>query len=86
MEGRHTIFFTLLNPFLEYSGEEHDDYFSRSRKVHYVSNKHFQDAVYWVKLSRAQDHGLRFWETKSNAKILDNPVLIDCIYTVTSQT
>ena len=37
-----------------------------------------QDAVCWVKLSRAQEQGLRFWQTKSNAIIVHNHVLADC--------
>ena len=56
------------------------------RKVHYHSNwKHDQETVYCVKLSRAQDQGLRFWQTKSGAIIVHNPVPADCIYRVTSQ-
>ena len=36
-----------------------------SRKVHYHSSwKHDQDVVYCEKLSRAQDQGLGFWQTK----------------------
>ena len=43
--------------------------FSVPRKVHYHSNWKFtQDAVYWIKLSRARQQGLRFQQTKSNAQ------------------
>ena len=54
-------------------------------KVHYQSNwKHDKDGVYWEKLSRAQDQGLRFWQTKSNAITVHNLVPADCIYKVIS--
>ena len=43
------------------------------------------DAVYWIKLSRAQDQGLRFWQTKSFAIITNTTVPGDCIDRVTSQ-
>ena len=57
-----------------------------SKKVRYHSNwKRNQDAVYCVKLSRAQDQGFRFWQTKSRAIIVHNPVPADCIYRVISQ-
>ena len=58
---------------------------SRDRKkVHCVSNvKHVQDAVYWITLSRAQDHGSRFWQTKSNAIIVQSPVPANCVNMVT---
>ena len=45
-----------------------------------------QDAVYWIKLSRAQDQGLRFWKTKSIAIIVHHLVPGDCTYRVNSQT
>ena len=55
-------------------------------RVHYHSNwKHTQDAAYWFKLSRAQDQELRYWQTKSNATIVHNSVLADCIDKVISQ-
>ena len=47
------------------------------QKVHYHSHwKHHQDAVYWVKLSRAQDQGLQ---------CNSGPVPADCICRVISQ-
>ena len=54
--------------------------------MHYHSNwKHDKDTVYWVKLSRAQDQGLQFWQTISNAIIVHDPVPADCIYRVITQ-
>ena len=56
------------------------------KKVHYHCNwKRDQDAVYRVKLSRAQDQGLRFWQTKSRAIIVHYLVPADCNYRVISQ-
>ena len=70
-EGRQTIFFTPLNPYGEIPDEDAStDDPSVTRMVHYHSNwKCTQDAISCVKLSRAQDQGLRFWETKSKAII-----------------
>ena len=54
--------------------------------MHYHSSwKSNQDAVDWVKLSRAQEEGLRFWQTKSHATFVHNPVPADCICRVISQ-
>ena len=53
--------------------EPRDDY-TVPREVH------DQDAVYWITLSRAQDQGLRFWQTKSKAIIVHNLVPTDCIF------
>ena len=48
--------------------------------VHYHSNwKRNQSAVCWAKLSRAQDQGLHFWQTKSHTIIEHSPVPADCI-------
>ena len=64
-KGRQSVFFTPLNPFGGDSDEEEprDDY-TILPKVHYHSHwKRNKDAVYWVKLSRAQDQGLQFSST-----------------------
>ena len=56
------------------------------KKVHYHSHwKHNQDAVYWVKLSRAQDQGLQFWQTKSHVIVVRSLVPAACICRVISQ-
>ena len=47
--------------------------------------KHNQDAVCWIKLSRTQDQGLQFWQTKSFALITYATVPGDCIDRVISQ-
>ena len=65
--------------------EPSDDY-TIPQKVHYHSHwKRNQDAVNWEKLSRAQDQGLPFGQTKSHAIIVHDPVPAECIYKVISQ-
>ena len=65
--------------------EPRDDY-TFPQKVHYHNLwKRNQDAVYWIKLSRAQDQGLQFWQTKSYAIIVHGPVPAVCIYKDISQ-
>ena len=65
--------------------EEPSDDLSVPRKMHYHSNwKHYQDTVSWIKMSRAQDQGLQFWQTKSTAILVHDHVLADCIYRVIS--
>ena len=58
---------TPLDPFGDNPDEEEPgDDLSKPRKVHYHSKwKNTQDAVNWVNLARAQDKGLRFWQTRS---------------------
>ena len=71
---RQTIFFTRTR----------DDY-TIPQKVHYHSSwKRNQDVVYWVKLTRAQDQGLQFWQTESHAIIVHSPVPADWIYRLIS--
>ena len=51
------------------------------RKIHYGSKwRRDQDAAYWIKLKKAQDLELQFWQTKSNATLVHNPVLLECIF------
>ena len=86
-EGRLTIFFTPLNPFGNNPDEEEpSDDLSKPRKVHcHSKGKNYQDAVHWINLARAQDKGLRFWQTRSHAVIVYNSVLADCIHKVICQ-
>ena len=86
-KARQAVFFTPLNLFGEIPDEEqHHEKYKIPQKVHCHSCwKHNQDAVYWIKLSRAQDQGLQFSQTKSLAIITHNPVPGDCIYRVVSK-
>ena len=50
------------------------------RKVHFRSHwRRGQNAVYWTRLSRAQDHALEYWQTKSTAIIVYQSVPNHCI-------
>ena len=78
-EGRHTVFFTLLDPAADDTEEEHDES-KKPRKVHYKNKWTFSlDAICWVNLGKAQDKGLQFWQTRSRAIILHDSVPVDCI-------
>ena len=76
-----------LNPFGDNPDEEEPgDDLPKPRKVHCCSKwKTTQDAVCWVNLTRAQDKGLRFCQTRSHAAIVYNCVPADCIYKVICQ-
>ena len=76
-----------MDPFGNDPEEEkpHDDH-TVLQIVHYPTYwKYNQDAVFWIKSSRAQDQGLQFWQTKSFAIITFATVPGDCIDRVTSQ-
>ena len=65
--ARQGLSFTPLNPFGNDPDEEkpHFDH-TVPQKVPFETRwKRNQDAVYWVRLSKAQDQGLRLWQTKS---------------------
>ena len=47
--------------------------------------KHDQDAVYWTRLSKAQDQELEFWQTKSFAIMTYATIPGHCVDRVTSQ-
>ena len=66
-----TIFFTPLDPFNSDANEaESFSDTSKPRKVKYQTHwRPEQDAVYWIHLSTAQDGGLEFWQTGSDAII-----------------
>ena len=86
-EGRQSVFFTSLDPFGSDSHEQEEpsEYYSKPRKVYYQSHwRREQDAVYWVRLSRAQDYGWQFWQTKSNAIIVYQSAPNHCIERVVS--
>ena len=77
------MFFSPLNPCGQDEEEPVHDDMTVPRKFHYCSKwRHDQDAVYWIKLKKAQDLGLQFWQTKSNAFIVHHPVPPECIFEV----
>ena len=70
--GRHAVFFTVVNLM------DNQDGFgktlcdlSKARIAPYKNTwKHFQDTVFGCNLKLAQQRGLRFYQTRSNAVIL----------------
>ena len=87
-EGRQTIFFTPLDPF-DNDANEADSItgIKNPRKVKYQSHwRPAQDAVYWIHLSTAQDAGLEFWQTSSNAIITYQSVPKECVVKVVSES
>ena len=85
---RH-CFLTARNPVGKDPEEEEKPHFDHTfpQKVPFETRgKRNQDAVYWVRLSKAQDQGLRFWQTKSFAIMAYVTIQGDCIDRVTAQT
>ena len=84
-QGRRPSFQTL-NPFGDNPDEEEPcDDLSKPRQVHCRKRKSRQDTVHWINLSRAQEKGLQFWQTRYHAIIVCSSVLADCIYKMISQ-
>ena len=70
--GRQAVFFTVVNPM-----DNQDDLgktlcdLSQARIAPYKNTwKHFQDTDFWCNLKLAQQRGLQFYQTRSNAVIL----------------
>ena len=86
-KARHAVFLTPTNLSGDVLEEEKpDDDFTVPQKAPHVTKwKYDQNAVYWVRLSKAQDQGLEFWQTKSFAIMIYATTLGDCVDRVTSQ-
>ena len=84
---RHAVFLTPTNPSGDDLEEErpHDDFTVPQKAPNVTKWKYDQNAVYWVRLSKAQDQGLEFWQTKSFAITTYATTPGDCIDRVTSQ-
>ena len=87
-EGRQTIFFTPLDLFNSDASEaDLITDFKKPREVHYQIHWRLdQDAVYWIHLSTAQDAGLKFWQTGSNAIITYQSVPKECVVKVVNKS
>ena len=74
---RQTVFFTSVNP----KDKEHKDPckldLTAPRLAWYKQEtwKRHQDTVYWVDIHLAQRKGVKFYQTRSNAIILDDTLL-----------
>ena len=78
--------FTPLNPFGGDSEEERrDDYTVPQKNSLPLSLQTKSRCCVLYKISRAQDQGLQFWQTKSHAIIVHSPVPANCICWVISQ-
>ena len=78
---RQTVFFSGSDPRDEtHKDPEHID-FSVPRLAQYLHNawKRHQDAVYWVDIDLAIEKGLKFYQTRSNAIILQGILPAYCI-------
>ena len=87
-EGRQTIFFAPLDPFNSDANEaESITDIKKPRKVHYqIRWRSEQDAMYWIYLFTAQDAGLEFWQTGSNAIITCQSLPKECVVTKLTRT
>ena len=83
-----TIFITPLDSFNSDADEaESITDNKKPRKVKYqIHWRPEQDAVCWIHLSTAQDAGLEFWQTGSNAMITYQSVPKECVVKVVSES
>ena len=86
LEKIRWFFFTPLSPSGEdFDEETQDESLTVPRKVHYPNfGKDKRDVVHWVNLVHAQDLGLQFWQTKSNAVVVEEKEPPICICRVIS--
>ena len=81
MSKRQTVFFTSVDPF----NKEHRDPdvidldAPRLAWVQAENVEKHQNTVYWVDIKPAQNKGLKFYQTRSNAIILYNTLPAYCI-------
>ena len=81
LSRRQTVFFLSIDPRDEnHKDPEHID-FSEPRRAQYVHSawKRHQDAVFWVDVDLAIREGLTFYQTRSNAIILQGTLPAYCI-------
>ena len=84
LSRRQTVFFLPIDPRDEnHKDPEHTD-FSVPRRARYVHSawKRHQDAVFWVDIDLAIREGLTFYQTRSNAIILQGTLPAHCILKV----
>ena len=81
---RQTVFFLPIDPRNDnHKGPEHID-FSVPRLARYLHSawKRHQDAVFWVDIDLAIKEGLTFYQTRSNAIVLQGTLPAHCILKV----
>ena len=81
---RQTVFFLPVDPRKEDHKDPERIDFSVPRLARYMYSawKRHQDAVYWVDIDLAIREGLRFYQTRSNAIILQGTLPAHCIFKV----
>ena len=78
---RQTVFFLLVDPINKSHKDPDDIDLNVPRHAQYLHNawKRHQDAVYWVDINLAIQKGLTFYQTRSNAIILQGTLPAYCI-------
>ena len=78
---RQTVFFTVVNPVNKEHKDPHEIDLHAPRLARYKQKKwkRHQDTVYWVEKQLAQQKGFNFYQTRSNAIILDDTLPAYCI-------
>ena len=86
-KARQAVFLTPTNTFGNDPEEDepHDDFTVPQKVPHVTCWEHDENAVFWIRLPRAQDQGLQIWQTKSFAIMTHATIPGDCIDRVTSQ-
>ena len=81
LSRRQTVFFLPTDPRDESRKDPEYIDFSVPRRAQYVHSawKRHQDAVFWVNIDLAIKEGLTFYQTRSNAIILQGTLLAHCI-------
>ena len=78
---RQTEFFTAVNPMNKKNTRIRKSLIWPNQVLHRTSRKwkRHQDTVYWVDIQLAQRKGLKFYQTRCNAIILDDTLQAYCI-------
>ena len=84
LSRRQTVFFLLVDPRDESHRDPEYIDFSVPRLARYLHSawKRHQDAVFWVDIDLATKEGLTFYQTRSNAIILEGTLPAHCILKV----
>ena len=81
LSKRQTVFFLLVDPMDKIHKDPDVIDLSVPRRARYLHKawKRHQDAVYWVDINLAIEKGLKFYQTRSNAIILQETLPAYCI-------
>ena len=81
LSNRQTVFFLLVDPMDKNHKDPDTIDLNAPRHVQYLHKtwKRHQDAVYWVDINLAIEKGLKFYQTRSNAIILQETLPAYCI-------